>query len=68
MFMHNAIGAELLQGKWGKSCIHNVHAFMILLGFDDAIVFLIFSGDGHDLFALFLTWFNASALDAMTWY
>ena len=24
MFMHNAIGAKLLQGK---SCIHNVHAW-----------------------------------------
>ena len=32
MFMHNVIGAELLQGK---SCIYNVHAFVILSCFDD---------------------------------
>jgi len=26
MLMHNAIGAKLLQGKWGKSCIGmNMH-------------------------------------------
>ena len=29
MFMHNAIGSELLQGKWGKSCIHmNMHIWI----------------------------------------
>ena len=44
MFMHNAIGTKLLQGKWKKSCIHNVHAFicdMILLRFDDMIALLM---------------------------
>ena len=29
VFMHNVIGVELLQRKWGKSCICDVHAFMI---------------------------------------
>ena len=28
IFMHNSIGTELLQGKWGKPCIYNVHAFL----------------------------------------
>ena len=30
MLMHNAIGAELLQGNLGKSCIHMyMHVFVL---------------------------------------
>ena len=39
--MHNAIGAELLQGKWGKSCIHmHMHMFVFIsLPFFDEYVY-----------------------------
>jgi len=34
MFMHNAIGDKLMQGKWDKSCIHIPMHLWIWLCFD----------------------------------
>ena len=63
--MHNAIGAKLLQGKWGKSCIRMyMHVFVLqTLPFFDEYV-------NVSLYAMLKWWYDlfVAYISALIWW